>query len=433
MSAPPEKLGLLSATILTAGAVIGAGVYLLPATLGAFGSITLYSWLIAAAGALVLAVVFGLLGYLRPDADGVVAYASEALHPAFGHMSWFVNWLCYWVSNPAIAVAAVGYLAYFFPILREQGWGLGATLALLWLLIGANLIGPRLVARIGGATLIVGLIPILLTIVLGAIAFRPEIYHASWNVSGKPDGVTIGSAVTPIFWAFTGLECANLVARVIDNPKRNLALAALGGVTLAAIVFIASSVAIMGLMPAKALAASSAPFADAIALVAGPLAAGVLAICAFSKASGTLGSLTLSSAEMSRAGAMAGYLPRWATSQGVALSRDLLWAGGLMSLSALASSSPSLGGQFAILINIGVILSLIFYLLCSASLFRIAGDMLTPLGRIGARTIAALGAGFCLWVLATADPSLRWPTLATVTVSLILWALSRLRKGDSEP
>ena len=50
-----KRLGLTAAVVLTAGNMIGSGVYLLQATLGAVGSITLISWLVASGGALMLA------------------------------------------------------------------------------------------------------------------------------------------------------------------------------------------------------------------------------------------------------------------------------------------------------------------------------------------------------------------------------------------
>jgi len=315
-------------------------------------------------------------------------------------------------------------------VLKAPTPALLATLAGIWLFSLANLVGPRLVARIGGATLILGLAPILLATAVGIIAFDSHIFQASWNVSGRPDGVALSAAVTPVFWAFLGLESANVAAQVIDNPRRNLPIAAVGGVLLAALIYIVASVAVMGLLPARDLAASTAPFADAIRGVAGPFAAALVAFCAFSKASGTLGGWILLTAETGRAGVAAGFLPRFASSStaGGRATRDVLVAALLMTAATLASVSPTLGGQFAILINVSVILSMILYLLCAASLVRLAREIENPRARLGAQAAAVLGAAFCLWVMATADASLRLPTLITVLASLILYVLSGLAR-----
>ena len=417
----------MAAMVLVAGNMIGSGVYLLPATLGTVGSISLISWLIATAGAMMLALVFGVLGVLRPKADGVVDYAGQALHPALGHLSWFAYWLNLWVGTSAIAVAAVGYLGFFFPVLKAPTPALIATLVAVWLMSLANLVGPRLVARIGGATLVLGLAPILLATGVGFVAFDSRIFEQSWNVSGRPDTVALSAAVAPVFWAFLGLESANVAAQVIDNPKRNLPIATVGGVVLAAVVYIAASVAIMGLLPARELAASGAPFADAIRHVAGPLAAAVVAFCAFSKASGTLGGWILLTAETGRAGAAAGFLPRFVsgTLGRPRPGRDVVVAAILMTIATLASASPTLGGQFSILINVSVILSMILYLLCALSLAALSREIGSPSLRLGARLAAFLGAAFSLWVIITEDAGLRLPTIATVVMSLGLWAASR--------
>ncbi len=425
---PLRKIGLLAAVVLVAGNMIGSGVYLLPATLGTVGSISLISWLIATAGAMMLALVFGVLGVLRPKADGVVDYAGQALHPALGHLSWFAYWLNLWIGTSAIAVAAVGYLGFFFPVLKAPTAALVATLVGVWLMSLVNVAGPKLVARIGGATLVLGLAPILLATGVGFIAFDSRIFETSWNVSGRPDSVALTAAVAPVFWAFLGLESANVAAHVIDNPRRNLPIATVGGVALAALVYIAASVAVMGLLPAKELAASGAPFADAIRRVAGPLAAAVVAFCAFSKASGTLGGWILLTAETGRAGAQAGFLPRFVsgTAGRPRPGRDIAVAAILMTIATLASASPTLGGQFSILINVSVILSMILYLLCALSLVALSREIPSPGLRLGARVAATLGAAFSLWVIITEDPGLRLPTIATVVLSLCLWAASRL-------
>ena len=430
MGGEGRSLGLWAALVLVAGNMIGSGLYLLPATLGAVGSITVVAWLIAGAGALVLALVFAYLGLLRPQADGAVAYASEGLGPALGHFGWFTYWITACCGTSAIAVAATGYLGFFFPVLKQTWPSVASSLGIVWLMVGANLIGPRLVARIGGATLIMGLAPIVLVIGLGVANFRPDVFAASWNVSGRSDLSATLSSITPIFWAFLGLECANIVASIIENPRRNLPLAAVGGVALALAVYLLASVAIMGLLPAKALAASSAPFADALRGVAGGLTATLIAACALARTFGALGGWILVGAESNRSGAAAGFLPRVVSdvTPDSRMVRDLLLVGLMMSVSICASASPSLGKQFGVLINVTVVLSMVLYLLCSLALVKMAAELETARSRLVARMAGAVGAAFSFGVIATADPSLRVPTLVVTAVSFAFYAVSRLRR-----
>lgn len=430
MGGEGRSLGLWAALVLVAGNMIGSGLYLLPATLGAVGSVTVISWLIAGAGALVLALVFAYLGLLRPQADGAVAYASEGLGPALGHFGWFTYWITSCCGTSAVAVAATGYLGFFFPVLKSTWPGVACSIAVVWLMVGANLIGPRLVARIGAATLVVGLAPIVLAMGIGFAWFRPEVFAASWNVSGRSDMAATLASVTPIFWAFLGLECANVVAAVVENPKRNLPLAAVGGVALALAIYLAASAAIMGLLPAKTLAASTAPFADAIHGVAGALTAALVAACALAKAFGTLGGWILVGAESNRSGAAVGFLPRWVSEvrPDKGLARDLVLVGLMMSASVYASASPSLGKQFGVLINVTVVLSMVLYLLCSLALLKMAAELETARSRLIARIAGVVGAIFSFGVIAAADPSLRVPTLAVTGISFAFYAVSRWRR-----
>lgn len=422
----PHRLGLLGAIMLIGSNMIGSGIYMLPATLGAVGSISLLSWLIAGAGAIFLALVFGFLGVLRPDSHGVVTYAGEALHPALGHVSWFVYWLGCWISNSAVTVGLVGYLGYFIPALKDPTISVVGCLIAVWALSIANMVGPKLVARIGGATLMIGLVPVLMATGVGLMAFSPDLFHASWNVSGKPEGIAMSGAVTPIFFAFLGLEGGNIAARVISDPRRNLPIAAIGGVLVAGTIYIAASAAIMGLLPAARLATSTAPFADAIVPVVGAVAAGLVALCAFAKTTGTLGAGILFAAESQRSGVAAGFMPRVLSDpKSHNPTREILLTGLLSSLAILATASSTLGGQFLTLINVTVVLSLIFYLLCALSLLRLSTELPKPSQRFASRLAAALAALFCLWVMATTDASLRIPALGVVGVSLGLWAVGR--------
>jgi len=389
----------MRATFLVAGNMIGSGVYLLPATLGAFGSVSVIGWVVSGLGAFLLAGVFVLLYRVRPDSIGMVRQVRDGLGRFFGFHASLLYWIGGWVGNVAIAVAATGYLSIFFPVLKGTTAAALCTLGVIWLMMLINFAGARRVTDFEGGTLLIGLLPVLGVAVLGWFAFDPAVFKASWNVSGRSDAQVIPATFSLIFWAFVGVECASVAAAVVRDPVRDVPIATLGGVALAAAVYLAAYLALSGLLPAADLAASNAPFADAVARWIGPAAAALVAGCAVLKAIGTLSGWLLVTAEVSRSGAESRVFPAFfRESSGGPPRRNLLIVAVLMSLIVVLSSlTPSLSAQFTMLINIATLLYLVIYAYCCAALWRFTSHP-------GMRGVALLAAGFCVWAISASEP-----------------------------
>ena len=127
MSAPGKKMGLSQATMLVAGNMIGTGVFLLPVNLASVGGIAVFGWVVATAGAAALGLVFAKLGELEPKEGGPYAYARDFLGPYVGFQTNYIYWFGNWIGNIAIAIAAVGYLAEFFPSISQPPASVFAT------------------------------------------------------------------------------------------------------------------------------------------------------------------------------------------------------------------------------------------------------------------------------------------------------------------
>jgi APA family basic amino acid/polyamine antiporter len=69
-----RALGLWGSMALVIGNMIGSGIFLLPASLAPFGSISLIGWLITSVGAVFLALLFGRLAAMVPKVGGPYAY-----------------------------------------------------------------------------------------------------------------------------------------------------------------------------------------------------------------------------------------------------------------------------------------------------------------------------------------------------------------------
>ena len=388
----------MRATFLVAGNMIGSGIYLLPATLGTVGSVSVIGWVVSGFGAFLLAAVFVMLVGVRPASVGMVQQVRDGLGRFFGFHASLLYWVSGWVGNVAIALAGTGYLSIFFPELRDAAPAALATLGIIWLMILINFLGARRVTDFEGATLLVGLLPVLGVAMFGWFAFDPAVFQESWNVTGRPDAQAVPATFALIFWAFVGLESASVAAAVVRDPARNVPVATLAGVGLAAFVYLAASVAISGLLPASVLAGSSAPFADAVARWLGAAAAALVATCAVLKAVGTLSGWLLVTAEGARSGADSGVFPAVFREKAEGPPRrNLLIIGGLMSLIVVLSSlGPTIGSRFAALINFSTLVYLVIYSYCCAALWRSTRNR-------GVRLVAVLATGFCLWAISAAD------------------------------
>src|SRR5580693_5155813 len=139
-----RKLGPVLATALVASNMIGSGIFLLPSTLAAVGSISVFGWLIGAVGALLVAAVLARLAQVIPEAGGPCSYAADAFGPAFGFQANALYWVSCVTGVIAIAVAGVGYLESFMPSLSAPLPSAIATAGLIWLLTLLNILGARL-------------------------------------------------------------------------------------------------------------------------------------------------------------------------------------------------------------------------------------------------------------------------------------------------
>jgi arginine:agmatine antiporter len=420
-----RKVGPVLATALVASNMIGSGIFLLPATLATVGSITVIGWLIGTVGALLIAAILSKLSQVAPQPGGPCAYAGEALGPYFGFQVNALYWMSCWIGNIAIAVAAIGYLASFLPLLSLPLPGACAAAGIIWALTLVNIFGPRLVCQVESMAILIGLVPILLVAIGGWWYFDARLFADSWNMTHEPAIQVIPQSLVLLFWAFTGLESASVATAVVDNPRRNVAIATLCGVLIAAAVYIASCTVLMGLIPAAALARSSAPFADAIRVVLGPVAAGLIALAALIKATGTLGGWILLTAQTGKAAADRGLFPAFfgrTDRHGVPVPGLLIMAA-LMSAVVFATISPTLGEQFGELIEVSVILCMMLYLYACIAVL-VYPRWIASAGSLGRyRPIGALALIFCMVVIGYAEPKLLLLTAALLLLTVPVYLL----------
>ena len=117
--ADAHKVGLIPVTLMVSGNIMGSGVFLLPANLASTGGIAIYGWLVTIIGALALSMVYAKMSSLDSSPGGSYAYARRCFGPFLGYQTNVLYWLACWIGNIAMVVIGVGYLSYFFPILKD--------------------------------------------------------------------------------------------------------------------------------------------------------------------------------------------------------------------------------------------------------------------------------------------------------------------------
>ncbi len=289
MTASRKALGPWMLTALVAGNMIGSGVFYLPTELASYGSISIFSWIFTSIGALLLALVFAKLSTIMPRIGGPYAYCREGFGEFVGFQMAYNYWIALWVGNAAIAVALSGYLGVFFPALNNSHLlSFGVSVSFVWILTLINCLNTRWAGMTQLITTILKLIPLLLVGIVGLFFIHPSHLLNDFNVSHQSNLFAFSSAATLTLWAFIGLESATVPAESVDNPKKNIPRATINGTLIAAFVYIASTVAIMGLIPMSQLAHSTAPFADAVNFIVGPIGKYIVAAGAAISCLGTL-------------------------------------------------------------------------------------------------------------------------------------------------
>lgn len=421
---PPHRIGWALAALVVAGNMIGSGVYLLPATLAPTGSSSIIGWLICGVGAVTLALVFGGLGRMQPDADGLSDFTRRGLGRFLGYQTGLAYWAACLSGNVALAVAGTGYLAFFFPVLKEPLWGMISNLALIWLTTAAYASGARTAARFGAITLGLGLIPIVLAIIAGALAFSGDTFLGSWSPGDQPLLKSVPASLVIIFWAFLGVESAAALSSLVKNPAVDVGRASLGGVALAFVVYVAASIAVFGVIPADVLIHSTSPYADLVARVMGSSVAGLVAACAVIKVLGTIAGWTMLAGETARSTAEAGWLPRWfgGAQKGKAPLSNPILNCVIMSVMVIASTQPKLNEQFEKLIGVTSVLTLCMYALCALTLWKLTR-------KTGWRLLAVGGVVFSIFAVAAAAGDYILPSVGFFALTSLAWVWVRKGRG----
>ena len=420
---PSERqLGLIMATALIVGNMIGAGIFLLPALLAPFGQNAIYAWGLTIGGALFLAATFAILS--AHIEGGPFVYVEEA----FGReVAFVVMWsylISVWTALAILPIAAVSNLSHIAPAMGAPIVAPAVSILLLWLMWLANASGARTAGIVQVATTVLKALPLVVVLVIAAIYFgRGTAAAEQSNVAAS--GGAIAAAAALCLFSMLGVECAAISADKVKNPRRNVPLASVMGAAITGAIYVGVTWAVFYLLPSAQAANSPSPFADATQPFLGSIAGSAIAAFAAISALGCLNGWTLCAGEIPLKLARDGALPTWfgkTTGLGTPVRAQVVGCT-VATLLVVSNYSRSLAGLFAFITLISVVSTLVLYVGCTAAALALLANR-----RISSALLAicaAVGLVFSLWAFwgAGLEPSL-WG-LCLVATGIPVWLMAR--------
>jgi APA family basic amino acid/polyamine antiporter len=405
MQTEHKKIGVWTSTSLVVGNMIGAGVFLMPSALASFGSISLIGWIFSAIGAIVIAKIFANLSKLIPSSDGGPYAFSKA---GLGNFTGFlVGWgylISVWTTNAAIAVSLVSALSTFFPILSQNSTvALSTGLACLWLLTWVNTLGVFASGRVQLITTILKVLPLAL-VAIGGLLFLDVKNLLPFNMSGTSSWQAITATTTLTFFAFLGIECATIPSSSVEDPGQNISKATMRGVWIAAAIYLLSTAAIMGMIPASQLQASITPFADAAEKIYGHGAKYWVSAGAAIAAFGALNGFILVQGQVPFAMAKDKLFPSFFGRQnkkGVPMN-GVIVSSLIITLLMFMNNSKNLANQFKLLILLSTFFTLLPYLFTTVSYLIIRAKQSTTFKKsktFSAILLSVVAFSFSMWMI----------------------------------
>ncbi|MFE2274186.1 amino acid permease [Streptomyces lavendulae] len=429
-----RRFGLPVAICLVMGNIIGGGIFLLPASVAPFGTVSLVAFGVLTAGAIALALVFGRLAERHPQTGGPYVYVRAAFGDFAGFLAAYSYWITTWVSNAALAVAAVGYLGVLFPAIGAHRWSMClAALAVQWLPALANLAGTRYVGAVQLVATVLKLAPLLLVAVGGLFFFDPANLGPFQATGQSPVGAVSASAAILLF-SYLGVESAAVSAGEVRDPARNVGRATILGTAGAAVVYLLGTLSVFGLVAHEKLVSSQAPFSDAVdAMFGGTWGGTAVACAAVISMVGALNGWTLLSAQTPYAAARDGLFPKVFETKrrGVPVVGVLVTAV-LASALTVYNYTAGSAGVFEMLVLVTTFTATVPYLLSTAAqLYFLAsgqGERVRRGRLVRDAVLAALAFAFSMWLVAGSGYAAVYQGVLFLFAGVLLYALMAARK-----
>lgn len=420
-----RAVGFKGIIALTINAIIGAGIFTVPALVaGTLGISSPIVFALAGLFTLIIVLCFAELSGFFERTGGAYLYAHEAF--GGGIIAFLIGWMYFLARLTALAAlsnALVGFLGFFFDVsVVLRAILIISAISLLGII---NYLGIRLSARVINFLTVAKLSSLLLLICAGFVLLDLS-YLKDMRI---PPTDSLIPALLVVMFVFTGFEVIAIPGAEVIHPRRNLPLGMLIGTIITILIYLLVQIVAVG--ADAQLASSKRPLADAAQKLMGIKGGMILSIGAVCSTMGTLMSLLLSGSRILFAMGINEQMP--AVFSKVHSKYRTPYVS--IVLYTIISIVLTLSGTFTTLATLSAIARLMTYIgsavallilrkkISSPDTFRIPGGPVVPV-------IAILLSLFLL----TAATRIHWITgSAAIVVGLVLYLIRNKKEVRKEP
>ena len=293
------SIGLIQATAMVVGTIIGASIFVqpseitrwVPSTSGVF-----WTWAICGLLTFFGSLVCAELASAFPQTGGVYVFLREAYSPAVAFL-W--GWAMFWSVHSGI-IAAIGvvfarYVGFFVPLgdLEIRETAIGGIL----LLSAVNYLGVKRGSALQ-TTLTLGkvlgiLVIIILAFVLAPSRPNPFLQSGIAAVSNSIPPTSFVQALAAGLFAFGGWHMVTYAAGETSNPQKTIPRALMIGTLLVTACYVSLNAAYLHVLPLETVISSKRVAADAAETLVGKGGAAAISGLVIFSAFGALSGIIL--------------------------------------------------------------------------------------------------------------------------------------------
>ncbi len=258
-----KSLGLLDVTFLCVGAIVGSGIFIIPAiAAGMLGYASLWIWIFTSIIAIAMSTIFAELTSMYEDSGGIYKYVRDAFGEKLGFLSGWSAWVVSWTYAGMLAMGGVSYVAAIIPMGPAEKVVTAILVIAMFTLI--NLRGIKSSAKT--QIVLTSFALVALVIITIALSF---FFDLSTIAVFDTQAFTIGTillAAAIVIQPYIGWQEATFVSEEVKNSRKVVPKAIIYGTIIVSVVYLAVTVTTLGAVHAipgglQAFAVSNAPFA----------------------------------------------------------------------------------------------------------------------------------------------------------------------------